>query len=100
MSDLISIKLTPRERSLLLHYGYPFKPEKDKLEELEGCKRPRKLEVSMFYVEQLVGNLSISVNEMAEKGPERDDALLRELDDLATYLETELSLAEQRKRRR
>lgn len=60
--DAIEMTLTPKERSLLLRYGYPF-PEIQSA--LQACSRSKKIEtvpISRFELEQLIGNLCYSIN--------------------------------------
>jgi hypothetical protein len=62
--DVIEIQLTPEERSLLLRHGYPF----DQIEQaLKACESSRDIEtipMDLFELERLIGDLSISINEM------------------------------------
>ena len=62
--DVIEIQLTPEERSLLLRHGYPF----DQIEQaLKACESSRDIEtipMDLFELERLIGDLSISINDM------------------------------------
>lgn len=93
MSDIVEIKLTPKERELILKYGYPFRNEAQQLEEMANDKRSRKLHISEYYLEQLVGNLSISINEMNERNPVQPPPVMYEINELTEWLELELARA-------
>lgn len=62
--DVIEIQLTPEERSLILRHGYPF----DQIEQaLKACESSRAIEtipMDLFELERLIGDLSISINDM------------------------------------
>lgn len=62
--DVIEIQLTPEERSLILRHGYPF----DQIERaLKACESSRGIEVvpmDSFELERLIGDLSITINDM------------------------------------
>ena len=62
--EVIEIELTPEERALILKYGYPF----DGIEEsLKACRNSKGIEtvpIDTFELERLIGDLSISINEM------------------------------------
>ena len=62
--DVIEIQLTPEERSLILRHGYPF----DQIEQaLKACESSRDIEtipMDLFELERLIGDLSISINDM------------------------------------
>ena len=79
--EVIEIELTPEERALILKYGYPF----DGIEEsLKACRNSKGIEtvpIDTFELERLIGDLSISINEM-EGG-----AVQNELLDLCDRLE-------------
>lgn len=61
--DAIEIQLLPQERKLLLAYGYPFENERQQLERMVKSKEViETLVVSRFYLQQLIGNLSYSIN--------------------------------------
>lgn len=79
--DAIEMTLTPKERSLLLRYGYPF-PEIQSA--LQACSRSKKIKtvpIGRFELEQLIGNLCYSINR-AKPGK-----LQNELFDLCDRLE-------------
>ena len=58
----IEIQLLPEEQALLLKYGYPFEQEKTQLETLAASDQIGSITISQFYLEQLIGNLSYSIN--------------------------------------
>lgn len=60
--DDIEIELLPRERQLILEYGYPFKDEKDQLVAVATSDNPEVLVISEFYLNQMIGDLSYSIN--------------------------------------
>lgn len=79
--DAIEMTLTPKERLLLLRYGYPC-PEIQSA--LQACSRSKNIEtvpISRFELEQLIGNLCYSINRMKSSG------LLDQLLDLWDRLE-------------
>jgi hypothetical protein len=77
VADVLTIRLTSRERELILKYGYPFEGIEHQLR--SSCTKRGRVEISdtAYWWEQIVGNLSISVNEDVEEGD-----LLEELDEL------------------
>ena len=62
--EVIEVPLTAEERELILQYGYPF----DRIKAaLKSCNKSREVEIvrlDAFELEQLIGDLSISINEM------------------------------------
>lgn len=78
--EVIEVQLTPQERQLILRYGYPF----DRIEQaLLACSKSQ-IEVvplDAFEFKQLIGDLSISINDM------RRGRLQEELFDLCDRLE-------------
>ena len=63
--EVIEVELSPEERSLILRYGYPF----DRITQvLEAHQKSRMIEIvplDAFELERLIGNLSMSINDMA-----------------------------------
>ena len=61
---MIDIELTPKERSLLLRYGYPF----EQIEQaLKACESSRDIEIvamDSFELERLIGDVCRSINKM------------------------------------
>ena len=62
--EVIDIELTAEQRALILRYGYPF----DGIEQsLKACRNSQVIEtvpMDSFELERLIGDLSISVNDM------------------------------------
>lgn len=79
---MIDIELTPRERRLLLRYGYPFDQIKQALLSVSSSKRIERLSFDEYEVERLIGDLCRSINH--EEGGLRIQA---ELDELCTRIE-------------
>lgn len=79
--EVIEIQLTPQERSLILRHGYPF----EQIEQaLKACQSSRDIEIipmDLFELERLIGDLSISINDM------HGGALQSKLMDLCDRLE-------------
>ncbi|HPM83977.1 MAG TPA: hypothetical protein PLF81_24895 [Candidatus Anammoximicrobium sp.] len=94
MADALTIKLTSRERELILRHGYPFDDIERQLR--DSCNRQGRVEVrdTAYWWEQVVGNLSISINEDVE-----DQDLLEELDELCNTIESHLERHNARARR-
>jgi hypothetical protein len=78
---IIEVELTARERDLILRYGDPF----DRIERsLEACRDSKSVEtvpIDAFELERLIGDLSISINDM------KGGAVQNELADLCDRLE-------------
>ena len=91
MGNEVTIVLTSRERELILQYGYPFDNIKRQLRKSSRSRRPVKISDGPYWWEQVVGNLSISVNEDVE-----DRDLAQELCDLADAVEWNLELHKRR----
>jgi hypothetical protein len=60
--EMIKIELLPEEQELLLKYGFPFEPEKRRLKKLIAGSRIGTLSISPFYLAQMIGDLSYSIN--------------------------------------
>ena len=60
--EAIEIELLPEERKLLLEYGYPFPDAKAQLEEHAPSDDVEVLTISRFYLNQMIGDLSYSIN--------------------------------------
>lgn len=60
--DAIEIELLPEERDLLLQYGYPFPDAKTQLERYASSSDVEVLTISRFYLNQMIGDLSYSIN--------------------------------------
>ena len=61
-TDLIEIELLPEERNLILEYGYPFKAEEKQLKAASSSDDIVVLKISDFYLNQMIGDLSYSIN--------------------------------------
>jgi hypothetical protein len=68
--EAIEIELLPEERKLLLEYGYPFPDAKAQLE--EHAASDDVLTISRFYLNQMIGDLSYSINKRTKGGIQRD----------------------------
>ena len=64
--DAIEIELLPEERDLLLQYGYPFPDAKSQLERCALRSDVEILTISRFYLNQMIGDLSDSINKRAK----------------------------------
>ena len=62
--EVIDITLTAEERALILRYGYPFDGIKQSLNACRGSKGIETVPIDTFELERLIGDLSISVNDM------------------------------------
>ena len=71
-SEAIEIELLPEERKLLLEYGYPFPDAKAQLEEHASSDNVEVLTISRFYLNQMIGDLSYSINKRTKGGIQRD----------------------------
>jgi hypothetical protein len=73
-SDLRTLEITPRERDLLLKYGYPFADEEQKLRDSKAVKGFHRVRIGAYWIELMVADLIRSAREI------RNGALLDELD--------------------
>ena len=64
--DAIDIELLPEERELLLQYGYPFPDAKAQLQQYASSPHVETLTISRFYLNQMVGDLSYSINKRTQ----------------------------------
>ena len=89
--DIIKIELLPRERELILEYGYPFSPAKDQLKDVASSPEVEVLLISPFYLNQMIGDLSYSINKRT-KGRIQDELfeLCDRLESIYRYGEGEL----------
>ncbi|MEX0669941.1 MAG: hypothetical protein WD060_05745 [Pirellulales bacterium] len=62
--NVIEMTLMPRERSLLLRYGYPFEKIQRELQTRSKSKEIEVVPIVRFELEQLIGNLCYSINRM------------------------------------
>jgi hypothetical protein len=58
------MELTPDERALILRHGYPFEGIEKALKACQGSNQIETVPISAFELERLIGDLSISINEM------------------------------------
>ena len=79
--DTVEVELTARERELILKYGYPFDRIKQVVQSYSDSREEEVLELDRFEVEQLLGDLAISINHDTE------GELQEELYDLSEHLE-------------
>jgi hypothetical protein len=79
--EVIELELTTEERALILRYGYPFDRIKQSLEACSDSKAVESVPIDLFELERLIGDLSISINDM------RDGRVQDELVDLCDRLE-------------
>lgn len=62
--ELIDMQLTPEERSLLLRYGYPFDQIRQALEACASSDDIAIVPLDSFELERLIGDVSISINQL------------------------------------
>ena len=62
--EVIEIELTAEERALILQHGYPFDGIKQSLKACQGSKGIETVPIDTFELERLIGDLSISINDM------------------------------------
>lgn len=79
---MIDIEFTPRERTLILRYGYPFDQIKSALLAVASSKRVETVSLDEHEVDWLIGDLCRSINH--EEGGLRVQA---ELDELCSRIE-------------
>jgi hypothetical protein len=72
--EVIDIQLTPRERSLILRYGYPFERIEQALKAVAKSRAIEIVPVDRFELERLIGDLCRSINDM--QGGALQDQLL------------------------
>jgi len=82
--DAIEIELLPEERELLLQYGYPFPDAKAQLQQCASSPDVEVLTISRFYLKQMIGDLSYSINKRTKGKIQR---ALFELCDRLEYVE-------------
>ena len=79
--EVIDVHLSAEERSLILRYGSPFERIEAALTSRKASNEIEMIPLDVFELERLIGDLSISINEM-EGG-----VLQNELHDLCDRLE-------------
>ncbi len=70
--EAIEIELLPEERELLLKYGYPFQAARSQLEACSASPDVEVLTISRFYLNQLIGDLSYSINKRTKGRIQRE----------------------------
>jgi hypothetical protein len=80
--ETIDIELTPRERALILRYGYPFDRIKQALKAVASSKQIETVSLDAYEVDLLIGDLCRSINH--EEGGR---AVQAELDELCSRIE-------------
>jgi hypothetical protein len=60
--SMIAMELTPRERKLILRYGYPFDQIKQTLLAVSSSKRIETVLLDEYEVDLLIGDLCRSIN--------------------------------------
>ena len=78
----IAIELTPKERALILRYGYPFDQIKEALLAVSSNKRIETVLLDEYEVDRLIGDLCRSINH--KEGGRR---IQLELDELCSRIE-------------
>jgi hypothetical protein len=58
----IAIQLTPKERALILRYGYPFDQIKEALLAVSSSKQIETVLLDEYEVDRLIGDLCRSIN--------------------------------------
>jgi len=58
----IAIELTPKERALILRYGYPFDQIKEALLAVSSSKQIETVLLDEYEVDRLIGDLCRSIN--------------------------------------
>ena len=89
--DVIEIQLTPEERSLLLRHGYPFEQIERALKACESSREIEAIPMDLFELERLIGDLSISINDM--RGGALQDKLFDLCDRLGLFVWVEFPLS-------
>lgn len=79
--DVRTVELTPRERQLLLEYGYPFAEEEQRLRDSRAVRGIHRVRIGAYWIEMMIADLVRSAKEISEQ------ALLEELDALCSALE-------------
>ena len=69
--EAVEIELRTEERELLIKYGYPFPDAKAQLEQCASSPDIEILTISRFYLNQMIGDLSYSINERTKGSIQR-----------------------------
>jgi len=79
--DLKTVRITQREVTLLLKYGYPFDEIAAELNAYKNSKGTHTIKISQFDIEHLIDDLVCSAKKITS------DTLLEELDGVCSVLE-------------
>jgi hypothetical protein len=63
-AETIDIQLTPKERTLLMRYGYPFEGIEQALNACESSRQIEIIAMDRFELEHLIGDVCRSINHM------------------------------------
>jgi hypothetical protein len=77
----IKIRMSGREATLILEYGYPFPEQAELLKPLSERRKWHEVSIRQYWLELIVGDLSRSIKEVEDIG------LQQELDSLCNSLE-------------
>lgn len=80
----MKVQLLPEERELILKYGYPFERLAKALRRWSGSDAIKRISISDYELEMLIGELSRSINHGEAGG---DEDLLIELCERLEYAE-------------
>lgn len=78
----IDIHLTPKERALILRYGYPFDQIKEALIAVASSKKVETVSLDAYEVDLLIGDLCRSINHV-----DGGRAVQTQLDELCDRIE-------------
>src|SRR5215470_11336210 len=80
-----TLEITPRERQLLLKYGYPFQEAEEALRNSRAVSGFHRVQIGAYWIDMMLADLSRSAREI------RGRALLEEIDALCCVLEAALN---------
>ena len=84
-SNLRTVELTPRERLLLLEYGYPFPEQEETLRASKAVKGYHRVRIDSYWIEMMLADIVRSAKEINNR------RLLEELDGLFSALDCALA---------
>jgi hypothetical protein len=84
-SKLRTVELTPRERRLLLKYGYPFPEQEETLRESKAVRGYHRVRIDAYWIEMMLADIVRSARQISNR------ALLEELDALCSTLDCALA---------
>jgi hypothetical protein len=71
--DALEIELLPKERKLLLKYGYPYDDARQQLEKMVASKQViETMVISRYYLNQMIGDLCYSINKRTKGNVQAD----------------------------